>query len=201
MSSLVDPPHEQVYEADVEEVARARDAFKNGKWAECVERLEGFLDRKWRKTEADQQDWARRILERRSRWFRDRLVHEVQAMWIAGEFRDKDHVDEYVEQRAGELLTHVKDAQQYLLVTTNDSACLDQLDDVPTLGRCSVAWSTMAACSLKADVVEELLEFHNINTSDEPPREKSQYCTQCSKWRPHWIEGNDICQRCDTDLA
>ena len=192
---------EDTFESDIEEITKARDAFQNGNWAECFERLNGFLERKWRKHPQDLEDWSHRILSRRCMWFRARLVSEVSSMWAAGEFRNQEHVNEYLEQRAGELLTALKDAQRYLLCSVNDSACLDQLDDVPTLSRVQIDWNVMAACSLKADVVEELLEYHHIyvNVANEPPATPSKFCMQCNEWRTTWVEDDSFCAQCISD--
>ncbi len=182
--------------SDHKTILEAKEAFDNGRWPDGLELIEKFLRWKFKADAAQQHEWAMSFIRRRCRWFRDRLTEEALGRWKGGEFKSVDDYDEFLRDRASELMGHITDAKLYLAVSDNCDAAAEE--DIHFVGSMGVNWGAAAAYALMADSKADLA---SENVSGDPPDEPSTYCVQCEKWRPdiQWVEGDDICSQCAED--
>lgn len=187
-------------EIDFETLLDIRAAFRAGNWFQAVRALDAFLKERRFVDEVAQVDWARRVIEKRCAWWRDRVTDETAKAWAAGEFATKDAVYEFAIKRSHDCLTDSKDARAYLLVSSNANAAA--IHDVNVVGEHSFAWSIMAATALAHDVVIALVD-HNITADIEPPKTPSSFCECCGRWHPHdeWDIGKHFCNACTKVLS
>jgi hypothetical protein len=185
--------YEEEFVSDHRVILEAKKAFDDGRWPDALEQLNNFLKHKHMCNEAAQHEWAMSFIRRRCRWFRDRLGEEALAKWKAGEFKNAGEFGEYLRDRASELVSHVADAQLYLVVSdSSDQVAIEGIEFTNSRG---VDWCVAATYALEQDARDDLA---NDNVTGEPPEAPSTWCDQCSKWRPNieWVEGDDICSQC-----
>lgn len=188
---------DEKFEVDVATIQQARDAFASGDWASCFTLLDVFLHAKRRCSEEDRHAWAEQIVQRKARWYRDRLKDEILGSWKAGEYASRAQMDEALEQRAISMMSHLGVALEYIWTSQSRDACLETLDGVPHT-RGYIEWNIIASEALQQDVRDDLFQEH-IQGDTEPLQVRNGWCDSCERWRSERDEfplGAYVCDEC-----
>ena len=122
----------------------------------------------------------------------DDAADTVFSDWKEGNFDSSDDLAKTLDDQAG--MSSYSDAQRTLLHSGNAEAAMEEHGDFDW--RNDIPWCALAFYAFRADVIDVLQSDKGININDTPPKEPSEKCDCCDKWKPKEGFKDENCADC-----